>query len=128
MIRRDRTRLDVRGRLCSCYVRTARHSHYPGAFRTGTKSSIHALANNPLDAAIVKSIVTVARAISVRTVAEYVGDQKILEIVSKLGVDASQGWAFGPPLPIAEFFAALAPEVAGANVTPLYPRRALQNV
>jgi EAL domain-containing protein (putative c-di-GMP-specific phosphodiesterase class I)/GGDEF domain-containing protein len=91
-------------------------------------SFIHALANNPLDAAIVKSIVTVARAISVRTVAEYVGDQKILEIVSKLGVDASQGWAFGPPLPIAEFFAALAPEVAGANVTPLYPRRALQNV
>jgi len=91
-------------------------------------SFIHALGKNALDAAIVKSIVTVARAISVRTVAEYVGDQNTLDLVSALGVDASQGWAFGPPLPLAEFFAVRTPEMPSATVTPLHPRRVLQNI
>jgi EAL domain-containing protein (putative c-di-GMP-specific phosphodiesterase class I) len=90
-------------------------------------SFIHALANNELDAAIVSSIVNVARAISVRTVAEYVGDNSTLELVTRLGVDASQGWAIGPPLPLAEYFAMASTAAAGANVTPLHPRRVAQS-
>lgn len=86
---------------------------------------IRALGTSALDAAIVSSIVRVAQAISVETVAEYVADQKTLGIVKRLGVGSSQGWAIGLPLPLEEFFTARNLSSLGAKVTPL---RTVRNV
>ncbi len=51
---------------------------------------------------IVKSIVTFAREQNFETVAEFVENEKILEILKELGIDYSQGYYFSEPKPIEE--------------------------
>ncbi len=48
---------------------------------------------------IVETIVSLAKKMNVKTVAEFVHNQEIYEIVKELGVDYSQGYYFSPPLP-----------------------------
>jgi len=46
---------------------------------------------------VVKSIVTFAKEQNIKTVAEYIENEAIYEIVKRLGVDYSQGYYFGKP-------------------------------
>lgn len=48
---------------------------------------------------IVETIVLLAQKMDVKTVAEFVHNEEIYNIVKKLGVDFSQGYYFSPPLP-----------------------------
>jgi EAL domain-containing protein (putative c-di-GMP-specific phosphodiesterase class I) len=48
---------------------------------------------------IVETIVSLAQKMDVKTVAEFVHNEEIYNIVKKLGVDFSQGYYFSPPLP-----------------------------
>src|SRR4029079_13823149 len=53
------------------------------------------LARNPLDRESAKAIVALSRAAGRRTVAEFVPDQKTLELLSDMGVDLAQGFHVG---------------------------------
>jgi EAL domain-containing protein (putative c-di-GMP-specific phosphodiesterase class I) len=61
------------------------------------------LTSNPRDHAMVAGIVSMARNLGLRTVAEYVPDQETVELLCGLQVDCGQGYFLGEPT--------LAPEV-----------------
>ena len=52
------------------------------------------------DRRLVESIVMIAQALGVRTVAEGVEDQATLALLRKYGVDFAQGWHLGAPTPV----------------------------
>ena len=56
-----------------------------------------------VDRTIMRSIVGIARDLGKRTVAEFVSEPEILEIVRAEGVDHAQGFLVGRPLPFDEF-------------------------
>ncbi len=68
-------------------------------------SFVRDLGHDDVDAEIVASIVRVAARRGVRTVAEYVSTEVLRRRVTELGVDYSQGWAIGEPVPIEEALA-----------------------
>ena len=55
---------------------------------------------NPSDYAVVKSINEIGHFIGKKTIAEYVEDDEIVEILREIGVDYAQGWGIGKKLPI----------------------------
>ena len=63
-------------------------------------SLIRALADNSADSHFVRAIIEMCRGLGVRTVAEYVEDAEVLQLVTELGVDCAQGDAVGVPMPI----------------------------
>lgn len=65
---------------------------------------IRELQTDPVDRAIVQSIVHVARVLGVRTVAEYVSTPELQQLVTALGVDESQGYVAGEPRPLGQWF------------------------
>ncbi len=52
------------------------------------------------DQAVVRAITEVARALGKQTVAEYVENQTVLNIISSLGIDYAQGYFIGQPMKI----------------------------
>lgn len=62
------------------------------------------LLDDPVDRVIVESIVKVAHQLKVRTVAEFVSSPELHQAVTRLGVDESQGFAFGQPRALGEWF------------------------
>ncbi len=57
--------------------------------------------SNPTDRLILTSIVEIARGMGKETIAEFVADEEILEVVRGLGVDHAQGFHIGRPEPVA---------------------------
>jgi EAL domain-containing protein (putative c-di-GMP-specific phosphodiesterase class I)/GGDEF domain-containing protein len=68
-------------------------------------SFIRNLADSPVDREIVTGIVRLARVMHIGTVAEYVTDEKIAEAAVNAGIDALQGYAIQPPMPLADALA-----------------------
>ena len=58
---------------------------------------IKSLPRSPTDTAFVKAIVNVARELGIKTVAEFVEDESILQTVKELGIDYAQGYYIGKP-------------------------------
>lgn len=58
------------------------------------------LATNQLDQSMVRFVSDVARHLKVRTVAEYVENAQILEILHELNVDLAQGYFIAKPTPL----------------------------
>ncbi len=56
-----------------------------------------------VDRAILRSIVGVARNLGKETVAEFVAEEAVLEVVRELGVDYAQGYLIGEPVPFDVF-------------------------
>lgn len=67
-------------------------------------SFIRALQSDAIDRVIVESMVSVARCLGVRTVAEFVSSPELYALVSALGIDESQGYALATPKPIADWY------------------------
>ncbi len=65
---------------------------------------IQSLLDDPVDRVIVESMVKVAHQLKVRTVAEFVSSPALHDAVTALGVDESQGYVFGAPRPLHEWF------------------------
>lgn len=65
---------------------------------------VKSLLDDPVDRVIVESIVKVAHQLKVRTVAEFVSSAELHAAVTALGVDESQGFVFGAPKPLHEWF------------------------
>ena len=60
------------------------------------------LANEASSRHVVSAVVNLARAFSMRTIAEGVEDDVTLEILKELGVDFAQGYFIAPPGPAAD--------------------------
>lgn len=73
--------------------------HIPAQYLKIDIEFIHELKRNPADQQLVKAIVTIARGLGQKTVAEGVEDDETLELVRKLGVDYAQGFQVGRPSP-----------------------------
>ena len=58
------------------------------------------LLDDPYDKAIVKSIHDIAQAMGMRTVAEYVENERILNELKLLGIDYAQGYGIARPQPL----------------------------
>lgn len=71
--------------------------HLPVDYIKIDGSFIKNMANDPVDQAMVKSIIQVARAVGKQTIAEYVQDAETLTILRELGVDYAQGFHIGKP-------------------------------
>lgn len=69
------------------------------------RSFITGLTDNPVDRQIVDSVITLARALGLHTVAEGVETEQQLEALRALGCDSVQGYLIARPLPIEAFIA-----------------------
>ena len=63
---------------------------------------IRGLASSPMDQLVVEAIVTIARGMGKKTVAEFVADEETACLLRKIGVDYAQGYHIGRPRPISE--------------------------
>jgi len=57
------------------------------------------LKNNERNVKIIKAIVSLANALDIKTVAEYVESEELYEIVKECGIDYAQGYFIGKPEP-----------------------------
>jgi EAL domain-containing protein (putative c-di-GMP-specific phosphodiesterase class I) len=67
------------------------------------RSFVHRMVHEPENAAIVRSIVELARTLGLRVVAEGVEDLETWQALQRLGVDDIQGWIIARPMPVPEF-------------------------
>jgi EAL domain-containing protein (putative c-di-GMP-specific phosphodiesterase class I) len=63
-------------------------------------SFIRNLSHDPVDKHLVLAMVHLARSLGKQTIAEFVEDQEILDILREIGVDCAQGFHIGRPRPL----------------------------
>lgn len=73
------------------------------------------LTSNPDDAALTAAIISMAKALSLRTVAEGVEDEAQLAFLREHGCDEAQGYYFSKPLPGSEATEFLRAQHGGDN-------------
>jgi EAL domain-containing protein (putative c-di-GMP-specific phosphodiesterase class I) len=62
-------------------------------------------ATNETDRILISAVVQIARSMGKHTIAEFVGDQEAVEVLTRLGVDFGQGYFLGCPEPLADHLA-----------------------
>ncbi|MGC5050532.1 putative bifunctional diguanylate cyclase/phosphodiesterase [Micromonospora sp. DT48] len=72
------------------------------------RSFVLGMAEDPDDAAIVRSTIELAKALGLRVVAEGVEDERTWRMLHTAGCDAAQGWFYARPMPAEELVAWLA--------------------
>ena len=77
------------------------------------QSFIRDLATDPEDAAIVRAIIQMARSLGLRTVAEGVENQDVLDHLRLFHCDETQGYFHARPLPAADFVAFVQARLGG---------------
>lgn len=65
---------------------------------------VKGVANDPSDRAIIQSINDIAHSLGKQTIAEYVENAQILQVLSEMGVDFVQGYFLSPPLDVTSSF------------------------
>ena len=70
-------------------------------------SFIKDICNNKTDEIVVSSIHQTAKALSIKTVAEYVSNDNIFNTVKSIGIDFAQGYQVGKPKPLSEVVATI---------------------
>jgi len=65
-------------------------------------SFVRAILDDPMDAAVVEAIARVARVAGVRTIAEWVEDDRVKRRLRELDIDYVQGFAVARPAPWAQ--------------------------
>jgi len=58
------------------------------------------IANNSIDREMVRAIHQVGQSMGIQTVAEFVEDEAIVQVLSDIGVQYAQGYHIGKPCPI----------------------------
>ncbi len=66
------------------------------------------IATDSVSRTFVDGINNIGHAMGLKTIAEFVADQKVLEALTELKVDYAQGFHCGKPMPVADYFALLA--------------------
>ncbi|WP_319462134.1 putative bifunctional diguanylate cyclase/phosphodiesterase [Micromonospora sp. RTP1Z1] len=72
------------------------------------RSFVLGMADDPDDAAIVRSMIELAAALGLRVVAEGVEDERTWRLLHAAGCDVAQGWFYARPMPAEELAAWLA--------------------
>lgn len=85
------------------YSSLARLKDVPADVLKADRDFIAHIATDPGDFAVVRAVVTMARALGKQCVAEGVETADQRDALHQLAVDAYQGWWFSPPLPAPEF-------------------------
>ncbi|MBU1883156.1 EAL domain-containing protein, partial [bacterium] len=67
------------------------------------QSFIRDILNDKEDAAIVKTIIQMAKNLNLKTIAEGVENKQVLDLVSAFGCDEVQGYHFAKPMPVTQF-------------------------
>jgi diguanylate cyclase (GGDEF)-like protein len=75
---------------------------YPFDYIKIDGSFIRHLRENPLDRVMVESVCRIAKVMGIKTIAEFVEDSSMLEILRELGVDYAQGYGIARPAPLQE--------------------------
>ncbi|MBD1810802.1 EAL domain-containing protein [Microcoleus vaginatus DQ-U2] len=70
------------------------------------------IVDNPIDIAMVEAITKIAHVMGIKTIAEYVENQTIMDKINELGVDYAQGYHLGKPQPC-NFTSPILEEVLG---------------
>jgi len=70
---------------------------------------VRELASNPIDREMVRAISQIARAMNIRTVAEFVEDAQTMQALTDIGIDFAQGYHIARPLPMDEAIQLLEP-------------------
>jgi EAL domain-containing protein (putative c-di-GMP-specific phosphodiesterase class I) len=68
------------------------------------------------DRLVIQAVVSIARGLRKRTIAEFVGDDETIALLTRLGVDYGQGYHLGAPAPLAD-------QLPIAGATPVEARR-----
>jgi EAL domain-containing protein (putative c-di-GMP-specific phosphodiesterase class I) len=71
--------------------------HLPFHFLKIDGAFIRGLPDSPHDQLVVKALVGLVREMGQQTIAEFVGDQRTIELLRELGVDYAQGFEIGRP-------------------------------
>jgi diguanylate cyclase (GGDEF)-like protein len=79
-------------------------------------SFVRHLATSAQDRQVVHAMVQIAESMGLTTIAEFVEDAAILEVLQELGVDYAQGYFIGRPAPLAEPSPRLRPAVVPSLV------------
>ncbi len=66
-------------------------------------SFVRDIATDSIDLAMVRSINEIGHMMGKHTIAEFVEDRKVLDILKRVGVDYAQGYEIGRPQPLSEF-------------------------
>jgi EAL domain-containing protein (putative c-di-GMP-specific phosphodiesterase class I) len=61
---------------------------------------VRELPDSRIDQLVVKALVDVCQGLGIKTVAEFIEDERTLEMVRELGVDFAQGYHLGKPKPV----------------------------
>jgi EAL domain-containing protein (putative c-di-GMP-specific phosphodiesterase class I) len=69
-------------------------------------SFVRGITSDPVDRAIVESVNRISQEMGLRTVAEFVETDAIMDALRGMGVDYGQGWALGAPRPFDGWLAA----------------------
>ncbi|VAW93020.1 diguanylate cyclase/phosphodiesterase (GGDEF & EAL domains) with PAS/PAC sensor(s) [hydrothermal vent metagenome] len=67
-------------------------------------SFIRDIVDDPIDLAFVESINQIGRVMGIKTIAEYVENEQIYNLIKKIGIDYGQGYHLSHPEPLANFF------------------------
>jgi len=67
-------------------------------------SFVRDICTNSIDLAMVRSINDIGHVMGKKTIAEFVEDRGVLEVLRDIGVDYAQGFEIGRPTPLAQFF------------------------
>ena len=70
---------------------------------------VRELAGNPFDQEMVRAISQIARAMGILTVAEFVEDERTMEVLREIGIDYAQGYHIARPIPFDEALGADSP-------------------
>ncbi|MFT7532585.1 MAG: diguanylate cyclase (GGDEF)-like protein/PAS domain S-box-containing protein [Gammaproteobacteria bacterium] len=63
---------------------------------------IRGVVDDPLARTIVESINDIAHVIGVKTIAEFVENDQIIEVLEEIGIDYAQGYGIGKPIPFTD--------------------------
>ena len=89
-----------------------------GLMTTGTVVDIERLRRDIVDAAIVRSICDIAKAMNLKTIGESVENHEWLPIMEEVGLDYGQGYGIARPRPLADFINLTAAEFTALLPTP----------
>jgi EAL domain-containing protein (putative c-di-GMP-specific phosphodiesterase class I) len=74
--------------------------HLPISYLKIDGEFIRDLPDSRTDQLIVKALVDVCQGLEIKTMAEFVGDERTTDMVRDLGVDFAQGYHLGKPAPV----------------------------
>lgn len=74
--------------------------HLPISYLKIDGEFVRELPHSPVDQRIIGALVQVCTGLGIKTVAEFVQDERTMEMIRELGVDFAQGYFLGKPTPV----------------------------